>query len=318
MATFNGAQYVLEQLKSFNAQTRLPDELIVFDDNSGDGTASLLRSFESQAKFPVRTIINDNNIGYAKNFSAALIACKGDVVFLSDQDDVWLPNKIERVLKVFEQNTEAELVIHDLEFCDKDLTPIGQTKLERMALGHNVVRDYVVGMATAIRGEFLRLCLPIPETPGLAHDRWLHDCALAIDGKIVLDEVLALYRRHGCNATAGAILNSPMAPNWWSYYWAKLKEPSLLKMLPEIPPSPLLVWISVQGDVLQKRGYLDDEALEKIIAHENRKAEIMRARARLLKRPRFLRVAGVARLLFSGAYAEFFSLKSALKDLIIS
>jgi len=316
MTTFNGVAHVKQQLESFKAQTRLPDEVIICDDGSTDETVEVSRQFGVNAPFSVNLHVNEHNLGYTKNFMSSLSLCTGDVIFLSDQDDVWLPNKIERVLEEFEKHPRAMLIIHDLEFCDEHLRPIGQTKIKRMTSGHNVYRDYVVGMATAIRGDFLRLCLPVPDVPGLAHDRWLHDCALAIQGKVVLEEPLALYRRHAGNATADTVVNSALINNKWAYFFARLNEPSLLKKTPPPSSSPLISWLSENRETLLARGYIDELTLQNRMARENRKMDVIRTRSQLLQRPRLLRVIGIAKLLLSCGYSEFFSWKSAIKDLL--
>ena len=87
LATYNGERYLQEQLDSFLAQTRLPDELIVVDDKSTDGTLNILRQFADSAPFSVRWFQNDNNLGYCGNFNQVLLRVDSDIVFLSDQDD---------------------------------------------------------------------------------------------------------------------------------------------------------------------------------------------------------------------------------------
>lgn len=95
MATYNGARYLREQLDSFAAQTRLPDELVVCDDGSSDDTLNILEEFARTAPFQVRIFRNDVNLGYAQNFARALERCVGDLVFLSDHDNVWFEDKID-------------------------------------------------------------------------------------------------------------------------------------------------------------------------------------------------------------------------------
>lgn len=316
IATYNGERYIHEQLASIARQTVLPFELIICDDVSTDKTAEIAEQFAKDTSFTVKVVRNDVNLGYAQNFNKVLHLCSGDIVFLCDQDDVWLPNKIERVLRCFERQARAVLVIHDLEFCTESLEPIGQTKLERMSMGSNIQRDYVVGMATAIRGDFLRLCLPIPDQPGITHDRWLNDCALAVGGKFVFDEVLALYRRHAQNAAASKAVNVDFVTNKWTFLWARFKEPSQVKMLKEVPPSPLASWLYRQRHVLIDEGFLDASRVDTLIAQEILKIEVLRERSRLLQLPRWRRIFGVLKLFYSGGYKQFFSWRSALKDLM--
>jgi len=316
IATYNGARYIREQLVSIARQTVLPFELILCDDVSTDNTVEIAEQFSKDTSFAVKVFRNHANLGYAQNFNKALQLCSGDIVFLCDQDDVWLPIKIESVLKCFETHPRAVLVIHDLEFCSESLEPIGQTKLERISMGGNIQRDYVVGMATAIRGDFLRQCLPIPDQHGVSHDRWLHDCAFAVGGKFVFNEVLALYRRHSQNTTASKAVNVDFVTNKWTFLWERFKEPSRVKMLREFPPSPLASWLSRQRQLLIDEGFLDASRVDTLIAQESLKTEVLRERNRLLQLPRWRRIVGVVKLLYSGGYKQFFSWRSALKDLI--
>lgn len=208
MTTYDGENYLQAQLNSFINQNILFDELIVHDDSSADNTVEILKSFSMKASFKVEIKINPINLGYINNFSKVLEKCSGDIVFLSDQDDYWLPNKIERVLHVFEANPSVLLVIHDLEFCDAKLKPLRQTKIQRFRWSSASLDHYVTGMATAIRGDFLRLCLPIP-ADSYTHDAWLHACAQALGCRLVLPEVLAHYRRHESNAAGDLSINYP-------------------------------------------------------------------------------------------------------------
>src|SRR5262249_10160572 len=97
LCTYNGAKYLSSQLESYLAQTCLPDEVVVCDDCSQDETVTILNDFAIRAPFPVRILVNDQNLGSTKNFEKSISLCSGEIIFLSDQDDVWMPNKIERV-----------------------------------------------------------------------------------------------------------------------------------------------------------------------------------------------------------------------------
>jgi len=94
LATYNGERYIGEQLDSILRQTRLPDELVVFDDASVDATQAIVLDFARHAPFPVRFQVNSVRLGSTRNFEMAIRACGGDIIFLCDQDDVWYPDKI--------------------------------------------------------------------------------------------------------------------------------------------------------------------------------------------------------------------------------
>jgi glycosyltransferase involved in cell wall biosynthesis len=103
LAAYNGARYLQEQLDSLAAQRRLPDELVVVDDASSDGTVGILERFRATAPFEVKVHRNTANLGYSANFEVAISRCTGDIIFMSDQDDVWFPEKIEAVAGCFDR-----------------------------------------------------------------------------------------------------------------------------------------------------------------------------------------------------------------------
>ncbi|MCC5797763.1 MAG: glycosyltransferase [Methylophaga sp.] len=222
MATFNGEKYVVEQIKSFLSQTRLPDEIIISDDCSSDETISVITNALQNSGIDLIVKNNPHPLGYAQNFNQALEMATGKIVFLSDQDDFWMPEKIEKIAKVFEDNYSIALVIHDLEYCDQDLKRLGHTKIKRLAKFTNFRKYHVTGMATAIRRDFLALCLPVPRD-FLSHDTWIHLCAYYSGMKLVVPDVLALYRRHNDNATASQFVNSPARLNRFQLIFSKLK-----------------------------------------------------------------------------------------------
>ncbi len=110
MATYNGVKYLQEQLDSFATQTILPDELVVVDDCSTDNTIAILNNFKDKAPFKTIIIKNDKNLGSTKSFEKAATKATGDLIFFSDQDDFWKPNKIELFQKAMEQDSNIGLV----------------------------------------------------------------------------------------------------------------------------------------------------------------------------------------------------------------
>src|SRR5215470_8302349 len=107
MCTYNGARFLAEQLGSLAAQSRLPDELVVCDDGSTDESAEIVKDFARHAPFPVRLEVNEENLGATKNFEKAIGLCRGEVIALSDQDDVWYPKKLELHESVFVADPSA-------------------------------------------------------------------------------------------------------------------------------------------------------------------------------------------------------------------
>src|SRR5690349_17434303 len=113
LCTYNGGPFLAEQLASYVQQTRLPDELVVCDDCSSDNTMAILRDFAARAPFAVRLHQNAANLRSTRNFEQAIRLCTGDVIALSDQDDVWLPEKLERMERTLAADPEISLVFSD-------------------------------------------------------------------------------------------------------------------------------------------------------------------------------------------------------------
>lgn len=213
MATYNGANFIQEQLDSFLAQTRLPDELVVCDDGSNDATIEILERFKQDAPFSVRIFQNDENLGHQLNFGKAIDLCEGDVVFLCDQDDVWFPSKLATVQDVFNNENGMLLVINDAEITDGAMQPTGRTVFGQTraagVIGENG-KSLTLGCATAFRSELRSLISPMP-TLVYGHDSWIHDFTHMIGGRYVLEQTLQFYRRHGKNVSNWAFDGSARA-----------------------------------------------------------------------------------------------------------
>lgn len=210
LCTHNGERWLQEQLDSYVAQHRRPDELIVCDDRSNDGTVGLIEQFAVRAPFTVELVVNDRNLGSTRNFEKAISLCKGDLIFLSDQDDVWLPSKIERIEREFDANEGVGLVFSDAELVDEKLKPLGKT-LASLTFRASTRKDlqngkafvslleqnFVTGGTMAFRSKFRESLAPTPEgVPNLIHDGWIA-LSIANEAPIVfVDEPLIKYRQH--------------------------------------------------------------------------------------------------------------------------
>lgn len=200
MATYNGAQYLEAQLQSFIDQTRQPDELIVTDDCSTDQTETIVRAFSETAPFEVVFSCNERKLGPCGNFNEALLKSTGDLVFLSDQDDVWFAEKIAHMVSIAEQHPEALVMMHDAALTDGELNEVGLSKLGQIRSSGLPISSFVMGCCCAIRRELLGLSLPIPAGV-MAHDVWLSWFADGLGVKLVDDRILQFYRRHESNAS---------------------------------------------------------------------------------------------------------------------
>ena len=121
IATFNGEKYILQQLKSIENQTIKPDEVIISDDYSTDNTLKLINEFKLSSSLKIILLVNKKRLGYAKNFERALLSSRGNYVFLSDQDDFWLPNKISFMINLTKKYPLKSCFINNTQIVDKNL-----------------------------------------------------------------------------------------------------------------------------------------------------------------------------------------------------
>ena len=197
LASYNGQKYILEQLESFSSQSRQPDEVIISDDCSTDETVALIRKFSLNAPFVVKLYENKTNVGYARNFANALSKTTGDLIFLSDQDDVWFPNKINDVHNMA-ISSEALLIMNDAEITDQNLNPSGLSKLNQIKAMGFTSNKFVMGCCAAIKRDLLDLTSPM-DSSFPAHDTWISWFAEFMGLKVVCSEIMQYYRRHDSN-----------------------------------------------------------------------------------------------------------------------
>jgi len=201
MATYQGERYVLEQLQSIRPQLTGDDEIVISDDASTDGTA---RAIESLQDARIRLRRNAERVGYVHNFERAIAWARGDWIFFSDQDDVWLPGKVESLSAAL---AHKACVASDAIVADEQLRSVRESYFElRGVRGFSApaifLRPRIIGASMAVHRRYLYRYLPFPA--GIPHDHWLSLNA-ALDGELlVLDRALVLYRRHTDVASATA------------------------------------------------------------------------------------------------------------------
>lgn len=218
MCTYNGARYLQEQLDSIAAQTRLPDELVICDDRSNDGTREIVESFMTKVSFPVRLYVNEENLGIVKNFEKAIRLCTGDIIALSDQDDVWKPNKHEKILTAFTENLEAGYVFSNADLVDENLKPLGSRFWQSVEFEGGPFQEYrhgnqvrtllkrnvVCGATMVFRASLKNLILPISSSALLLHDAWIALLASSAGFYgVPLSDSLIYYRQHTTQTLGG-------------------------------------------------------------------------------------------------------------------
>lgn len=209
LATYNGEKYLKEQLDSILKQTYTNFNLIISDDCSTDGTIDILKEYEKQDE-RITVYLQEKNLGYVKNFEFLLERVQSSYYALSDQDDVWLPEKIEKSIAKLNED-KADLVFSDLTVVDKDLNPIYESFNEFMLLTGKInkcINNYrlnylyncITGCTSVGRSTMINKFLPIPTySKHLIHDYWM-GIITSLNGKIAyIPEKLILYRQHGKN-----------------------------------------------------------------------------------------------------------------------
>lgn len=207
MATYNGEKYLEEQIESILNQTYTNFNLYISDDCSKDLTREILKKYEKKDN-RIKLFFQEKNLGYIKNFEFLLNQVESEYYMLSDQDDFWLIDKVEKSFnKLIETN--SDLVYTDLEVVDKDLNMIYPSmwkylKIDKKVKYDNLISEYlyncVTGCTIISKKEYLKYILPLPnKSEFMPHDYWI-SLVVAIKGKIShLDEKTIKYRQHGNN-----------------------------------------------------------------------------------------------------------------------
>lgn len=200
MATYNGEKYLREQVESILMQLGPKDEIVISDDGSTDKTKAIIEAMKDAR---IR-LVEGPRRGVKQNFGKAISECKGEVIFLSDQDDVWMPNKIAEVMETM-RKTEADLVLHDAEVVSADGKKVLKKSFmkwrgTKTGFWRNFMKNSYIGCCMAFKSSMKKWILPIPEKIEM-HDQWI---GLMVErhGKVVVtEEALIKYRRHEENVT---------------------------------------------------------------------------------------------------------------------
>lgn len=200
IATYNGERYLREQLDSILPQLGEGDEVVVSDDGSTDATLDILQSYADERI----KLFHNNQKGFVRNFENALKNAKGDYIFLSDQDDVWLPNKVQVCVEALGKHIAVN---HNSLLVDSEGQSLGVDFFaqNRSAGGYwrTLWRNSYSGCCMAFRRELLERAMPFP--PNIAsHDIWLGVIAEKYGNPLFIQEPLLHYRRHGHNASSTA------------------------------------------------------------------------------------------------------------------
>ena len=202
LAYYRGEQYIREQLQSILPQLSLQDEVVISVDDITESGKILLRSLQ-EGDDRIR-IIRGPGKGVVRNFDRAIRACRGDIIFLCDQDDVWTSDKVGRVMEAFE-DPGTTAVLHNAVMIDGRGNLLHEPSLfefrgSRTGLVKNLVRNSYIGCCMAFRRDLVSLICPIPKEMYM-HDYWIGMAAEKTGRVVLIEEPLLYYRRHGFNVT---------------------------------------------------------------------------------------------------------------------
>ncbi|OLZ10347.1 glycosyltransferase [Sulfobacillus thermosulfidooxidans] len=214
LATYNGEKYLLAQLDSLARQTYRPHEVVIADDGSGDQTREIILEFSRSAPFPVKLIVGQH-VGYIDNFFRAAAACEGEVIAFCDQDDIWLPEKIERCMQYFTE--DVSLVMHSAQVIDSTGTRLPHTvpiirhraKMSRGRFGDGPLKSFPLGFSLMFRRSVIQAInqnlssYPDVHRHYFGHEMPVYWMAKAMGNVVYLPDIYVLYRRHASNVSQG-------------------------------------------------------------------------------------------------------------------
>ncbi|MDQ3650531.1 MAG: glycosyltransferase family 2 protein [Acidobacteriota bacterium] len=209
LCTYNGARYLAAQLDSIAAQHRLPDEVVICDDRSYDGTVEISKGFACHAPIRVHLHFNEKNLGSTKNFEKAVDLCEGDIIAFCDQDDVWREDKLMQIEAAFSASPRAGAVFSDAELVNENLEPTGYSLWQAInfsrARQKRFVGDRSVeallkclppahGMTMAFIAAYKPAILPFPSR--FSHDIWTALIIAVLSDLTFIPDLLVKYRQH--------------------------------------------------------------------------------------------------------------------------
>lgn len=201
MATYNGEKYIKEQLDSILCQLEKDDEIVISDDGSKDKTIKIINSYKDKRI----KLIEGPKKGVKQNFANAIEKCTGKYIFLSDQDDIWLENKVEEVLKTF-KNEKCDCVTHDCDVINGDNSKVlidsfFEYRKSKPGILSNIYKNKYLGCCMAFNENMKKYILPIPNDIEM-HDQWIGIICDKHGKSYFLNKKLFHYRRHDENVSS--------------------------------------------------------------------------------------------------------------------
>lgn len=221
IATYNGEKYILDQLHSILPQLEEGDEVIISDDSSSDKTLELIKSLRDHR---IKIFANNHYRNPVYNFQHALRQATGDIIFLSDQDDLWLEGKVDAVCKALES---ADVVVTDCKIVDDDLNVLTDSyfKFRKSGKGllKNLYSNKYLGCCMAFKRKILEKALPFPPRLPM-HDIWLGFISELFYKSVFIPIPFILHRRHLNNSSSVFAKSEASLVQKISFRWNTIKH----------------------------------------------------------------------------------------------
>jgi glycosyltransferase involved in cell wall biosynthesis len=215
MAVYNGEKYIDLQMRSILHQLKDNDEVIVVNDKSKDRSLEIIHSFNDPR---IHVITNSSNQGVVKTFEIAISMASGEIIFLSDQDDIWMPDKVDRIKKVFEGSSEVTLIASNFSMIDSDGNTINESALDIKDLSsigfiQTIIKNNHPGCTIAVKRDALLKYMPFPSDIAM-HDIWILLMNSIYGENLYMEKPLISYRRHDYSVTNNLSYNSLEMITW--------------------------------------------------------------------------------------------------------
>lgn len=314
ICTYNGSQYLEQQIQSILHQTVLPSEIIICDDNSSDNSKAILDPLKKCQLCHVRVFYNEENLGFTKNFEKAISLASGKIIFFSDQDDIWFPGKISHVLGLFMKYSDIVGITHDGRLVDSDLKWNGTTKSTQIVNGYGPNLCEITGALSAIRSIILPFLVPIPDGV-VGHDKWLtYIFSLFPERWLHSPVCLQLIRRHSSN-TSEWVVNSIENISRLDVFIAEASTP-----LATTYRDRMLVNEAIRKRLLDKdlaSSLFESAEISNALNFLHSEICAINSRESIVSCPsRWIRFRKSILLWFSGGYIYFNGIKSLARDLL--
>ncbi|MFZ4263460.1 glycosyltransferase family 2 protein [Sphingobacterium sp. HJSM2_6] len=223
LCTFNGIKFLDQQLESILSQTVSVDEIVICDDGSTDGSKDLLSVYRSKYPNIIKLFFNETSLGTSKNFELAISKTNGDYIFLSDQDDLWVEDKVKKTLAYFEENISKKMVFTNGLLIDDYGNDLNNSLFEKFNFSADVQKQWldhqfviinlinrtnkITGATVCFKKELKESFLPINTPCNFWHDAWIGLHAAKYNELGFLTDCLIKYRIHE-NQQVGVNINN--------------------------------------------------------------------------------------------------------------